>query len=145
MEVIGAGFGRTGTLHGHLLSLDGVYVRSPDGKLRFHELPEPSAEVAEVAHRTAQRLVEVLEKHGREVDPELGEVDVSADDNIEASALTACYAAATAGTDLFGERAGSPALRLVDPSLARPHESVPSPTGSTCTRPCACTATTEPS
>jgi hypothetical protein len=59
-------------------------------------------------------------KHGREVDPELGEVD----DSTEASALTACYSAAAAGTDLFGERAGSPALRLVDPSLARPHEPV---------------------
>jgi hypothetical protein len=44
----------------------------------------------------------VLSKHGREVD----------------------YAAAAAGTDLFGERAGSPALRLVGPSLARPPEPV---------------------
>src|SRR5690606_5895215 len=42
----------------------------------------------------------------------------------EATALTACYAAAAAGTDLFGERAGSPALRLVDPSQARPDEPV---------------------
>jgi hypothetical protein len=79
-----------------------------------------------VARRTAQRLVKVLKKHGREVDPELGEVDVSAGDSgeSETTALTACYAAATAGTDLFGERAGSPALRLVDPSLARPQEPV---------------------
>jgi hypothetical protein len=50
-------------------------------------------------------------------------VDVSAESG-EHSALSACYAAAAAGTDLFGERAGSPALRLVDPSLARPHEPV---------------------
>jgi hypothetical protein len=77
-----------------------------------------------VARRTAARLVKVLKKHGREVDPELGEVDVSAADDTEHSALTACYAAAAAGTDLFGERAGSPALRLVDPSLARPDEPV---------------------
>jgi len=112
-------------VHGHLLSLDGVYVRAADGKLRFHELPEPAAEdVAEVARRTAARLVKVLKKHGREVDPELGEVDVSAADDTEHSALTACYAAAAAGTDLFGQRAGSPALRLVDPSSARPHEPV---------------------
>jgi hypothetical protein len=112
-------------VHAHLLSLDGVYVRAADGALCFHELPEPTAEdVAEVARRTAERLVQVLKKHGREVDPELGEVDVCAEDNTEASALTACYAAAAAGTDLFGERAGSPALRLVDPSLARPQEPV---------------------
>jgi hypothetical protein len=51
-------------------------------------------------------------------------VDVSAADDTEHSALTACYAAAAAGKDLFGERAGSPALRLVDPSLARPDEPV---------------------
>lgn len=113
-------------VHGHLLSLDGVYVRGADGALVFHELPEPSAEdVAEVARRTAMRLVKVLKKDGREVDPELCEVDVSAEATGEQdSALSACYAAASAGTDLFGERAGSPALRLVDPSLARPHEPV---------------------
>jgi hypothetical protein len=52
-------------------------------------------------------------------------VDVSADTRGDQdTALSACYAAAAAGTDLFGERAGSPALRLVDPSLARPHEPV---------------------
>jgi hypothetical protein len=109
-------------VRGHLLSLDGVYVRAADGALCFHELAEPTAE--DVAGRTARRLVTVLKKHGREVDPELGEVDVSAGDNTEPSALTACCAAAAAGTDLFGERTGSPALRLVDPSLARPPEPV---------------------
>ena len=116
-------------VHGHLLSLDGVYVRAPDGALVFHELPAPSAaDVAEVARRTAARLVRVLKKHGRQLAPELGQVDVSADAADAASeqdaALSTCYAAAAAGTDLFGERAGSPALRLVDPSLARPHEPV---------------------
>jgi hypothetical protein len=113
-------------VHGHLLSLDGVYVRGSDGALVFHELPEPSAaDVGEVARRTAVHLVKVLKKHGREVDPELSEVDVSADTmGDQDTALSACYAAAAAGTDLFGERAGSPALRLVDPSLARPNEPV---------------------
>ena len=67
-------------VHAHLLSLDGVYVRGADGALVFHELAAPSAEdVAEVARRTAARLIQVLNKHGREVDPELGEVDVCAD------------------------------------------------------------------
>jgi hypothetical protein len=114
-------------VHGHLLSLDGVYVRDGSGAgdagaLVFHELAEPSAaDVAKVARRTATRLVLVLKKQGREVDPELGEVDVTADGADDPdSALAACHAAAAAGTDLFGERAGSPALRLVDPSLARP-------------------------
>jgi hypothetical protein len=115
-------------VHAHLLSLDGVYVRGADGALVFHELAAPSAEdVAEVARRTAARLIQVLNKHGREVDPELGEVDVCADADATSdpdTALSACYAAAATGTDLFGERAGSPALRLVDPSSARPHQPV---------------------
>jgi hypothetical protein len=90
-------------VHAHLLSLDGVYVRAADGELRFHDLPEPTAEnVAEVARRTAARLVTVLKKHGREVDPELGEVDVSADDKSEGSALSACYAAAAAANRCNG-------------------------------------------
>jgi hypothetical protein len=86
-----------------------VYVRGADGALVFHELVEPNAEdVAEVARRTALRLVKVLKKHGREVDPELGEVDVRADEaGDQNTPLSACYAAAAAGTDLFGERAGS--------------------------------------
>jgi hypothetical protein len=69
--------------------------------------------------------VRVLKKHGRAVDAELGEVDVSADETgDEDAALSACYAAAASGTELFGARAGSPALRLVDPSRARPQEPV---------------------
>jgi hypothetical protein len=74
---------------------------------------------------SARRLVKVLVKHGRELDPELGVVDVLADDgDREALAPSACVAAAAAGTELFGERAGLPALRLVDPSQARPDEPV---------------------
>jgi hypothetical protein len=51
-----------------------------------------------VARRTAARLVKVLKKHGRQLDPERGEVDVSAgamDD--QDSALASCYAAAARG------------------------------------------------
>jgi hypothetical protein len=121
-------------VHAHLLALDGVYVRDgqrDDDPLVFHELPEPSAaDVAEVASRTAARIAKVLRRHGRELDPELGVVDVASDtEGDESSALSACYTAAAAGTDLFGERAGSPVLRLVDPSAARPHEPVASVSG----------------
>jgi len=78
-----------------------------------------------VARRTAARLVKVLRQHGRELDPELGVIDVAIDtEGDEPSVLSTCYAAAAAGTDLFGERAGSAALRLVDPSQARPDEPV---------------------
>jgi hypothetical protein len=118
-------------VHTHNLFLDGVYVRdgaSDTARLVFHELGEPSAEqVADIAHRTAERIKKILKQHGREPDPAMGEVDVGWAEpgdlpGAEHPALTACYGAAAAGTDLFGQRAGAPSLRLVDPSQARPTE-----------------------
>jgi hypothetical protein len=38
-----------------------------------------SAEVTEVARRTAARIAKVLCQHGRELDPEFGVVDVASD------------------------------------------------------------------
>lgn len=116
-------------VHVHLLCLDGVYVLrdgDSDGELVFHELPPPdAATVAEVARRTAQKLKKLLVQRGRYLDPELAAADVASDDSHdEPSALSACQAAAVGGTDLFGARAGAPALRLVDPSKARPDEPV---------------------
>jgi len=92
--------------------------------LVFHELTAPTGEeVAEVARRTAERIKKVLRKHGRELDPEMADVEAPEPDD-EHPALSACYQAATAGFDLFGPRASAPSLRLVDPSLARPEEPV---------------------
>ena len=54
----------------HVLVLDGVYVREPDGgALVFHALAAPSAEeIADVATRTAQRAQKILARHGRTID-----------------------------------------------------------------------------
>ena len=80
--------------------------------------PAPSAaEVAEVARRTAERVRRCLERRGRV--PGQG-----FDDDREHTALDSCYSAAARGLALFGERAGQPPLRLVDPGLARDTEPV---------------------
>jgi hypothetical protein len=56
-------------LHFHSLFLDGVFVRDEAGALEFHELDEPSPEqVADVAARTAKRVIKLLEKAGKSLD-----------------------------------------------------------------------------
>jgi hypothetical protein len=95
--------------HPHVLALDGVYVRGPDGALDFHELPPPTfEEVADVAARTANRVERLLEKRGMSLDDDLS-TDLSGDDPV----LTQLLLASAHGIDLFGERALKPTLRLV--------------------------------
>ena len=53
-------------LHLHVLGLDGVYVRDDNGELMFHALPTPtSAEVEDIARRTAKRLHRAFQAQGR--------------------------------------------------------------------------------
>lgn len=60
-----------GCTEGRSLFLDGVFVRDDDGVLEFHELDDPSPEqVAEVAERTARRVVKLLQKAGKSLDSE---------------------------------------------------------------------------
>ena len=112
-------------VHWHTLALDGVYVRKRSGALIFLALPEPSyEEVLEVAERTANRVAKVLKELPRSLDgadDEQGQGDLAVDPE---SALGACYGAASQGLELFGERAGKRALRLVDPALAQATEPV---------------------
>lgn len=104
-------------VHFHTLAPDGVYVRDAQGELIFEPLPEPTAdEVAEVARRTAERVRRLLERRGREPG--------HAFDEHEHPALGSCYAAAAQGLSLFGDRAGQPPLRLVDPDRTRDGEPV---------------------
>lgn len=108
-------------VHAHTLALDGVYVRGADGQLAFHALPEPSsAEVADVALRTAKRVGTILERHGRSLEGLFeGAADSEADTlSEEQLALASCYGAAAKGLGLFGPRAGQPTLRLVQPDKA---------------------------
>lgn len=114
-------------LHAHTLALDGVYVRDGEGALVFHALPAPTAaEVADVARRTAARTRAILVKHGRSLE---GLFEGAGDDESdrlseEQPALAACYGAAAQGVGLFGERAGEPTLRLVEPTSSRAAEPV---------------------
>ena len=106
--------------HAHTLCLDGVYVRPrpADGALRFHPLPEPTpAEVAEVALRTATRIERVLRSRGRELDAPSDGADQD-ELALEHPALASCYQAAAGGRQLFDDRPGSAALRLLGPAPA---------------------------
>lgn len=111
-------------VHAHVLALDGVYVRErEDGPLVFLPLPTPtSAEVADVARRTAERIECILRAHGRSLDPQMQDDEPPAL-CLDEPGLAACYAAAAQGIALTGERAGQSTLRLVvsqDPRAEAP-------------------------
>ena len=111
-------------VHFHVLVLDGVYVRETEGgALVFHPLSAPTEEeLADVAKRTALRVQKVLARHGRSLDGTSERQD--AEPSGEQLSLSALCAAAASGQGLFGERAGKPLLRVVDPKRARSGERV---------------------
>ncbi len=88
-------------VHMHVLALDGVYVKSDDGGLRFLRLPRlKEEEVYEVALRTAKKVLSIWEKKG-------GKVADASDEEVEREiepALLACY-------DIAGR---APRKRIVD-------------------------------
>lgn len=100
-------------VHFHSLFLDGVYVRGDDGELDFHEMDEPTPEqVADVAERTAKRVIKLLERAGKSFDAEFQD-DETAQFISRQPALASLYAAAARGVDLSGDRAGQPTMRLI--------------------------------
>lgn len=104
-------------VHSHVLALDGVYVRDPDGQLKFHTLPTPTAvEVAEVASRTASRIDILLKKSGRSLDPQQAAESGPEQLSLEQPAWAACLRAAAAGVTIGGKRAGRAILRFTHPS-----------------------------
>ena len=115
-------------VHVHLLALDGVYIEGERGELGFHALGAPcSAEVADIARRTARRVHRAFKKKGRpspwddeHACVESGEADPL---SVEQPGLFACYQAAAAGVAVSGERAGQPLLRLVAGGHAQPERS----------------------
>jgi hypothetical protein len=96
-------------LHLHCLLTDGVYTQSDNGP-RFLPLPAPShAELLTIAQTVRRRLVAALRKSGRYFDDDDASCNELASEH---PSLAACYGAALSGTDLWGPRAGQPALRL---------------------------------
>ena len=87
------------------MALDGVYVRGADGELVLHLLGEPTRqEVAQAAAWTHEKLLEVLDRHGRSLEG----VDVAADAlRDEQPVLASFYGASTADVQLLGDAAGS--------------------------------------
>ena len=85
-------------VHPHVLALDGVYIRrASDGPLLVRALPTPThAEVADVARRTADRIENILQAHGRSLDPEMQD-DEPPGLALDQPGLAACYAAAAQG------------------------------------------------
>ena len=87
------------------------------GKLWFGRtgpgLDEPCPEqVADVAGRTAKRVIQLLEGAGRSLDSELSD-DETDEFVMRQPALASLYAAAAHGVDLSGDRAGQPTMRLI--------------------------------
>ena len=111
-------------VHFHVLVLDGVYVRETEsGAQVFQGLSAPTEqELADVAKQTALRVQKVLARHGRSLDGTSEPED--AEPSGEQLSLSALCAAAASGEGLFGDRAGKPLLRVVDPKRARSGERV---------------------
>ncbi len=110
--------------HLHVLSLDGVYVRDEAGTLRFHALGPPSGkEVLEVARWTYERLLVVLERHGRSLDGTDETPDTLA---AVQPVLASCYAASAADVQLLGAAPGQRTEKLIRPvrAVASPHDAL---------------------
>jgi hypothetical protein len=101
-------------VHFHVLALDGVYVRNSQGDFEFVGLPKPtSAQIADVAKRTADRVEKLLRDRG--LLPE-NEADSASQEPSEQPGLFACYELASQS---LSRSNGGPSLRAV-PDLNEP-------------------------
>jgi hypothetical protein len=120
----GHGGGRTGTVtviqrfggalnlnvHFHTLAVDGVFVREPNGSLRFVAAKAPSnTEIEALLAVIRKRVLRLLVRRGL-VSEDPGE----SFDETEAPPLKALYAASVRQRVAMGGRAGAAALRLGD-------------------------------
>jgi len=100
-------------VHFHTLALDGVFVRSPAGRLTFHAARGPSdAEVAQVLATIRRRVGRLLRRRGVEPDADgTGREDPVAQTSM---ALAGILGASVQGRVALGARAGAPVRRLGD-------------------------------
>jgi len=97
----------------HTLALDGVFARSPAGRLTFHATYGPSdAEVAQVLGTIRQRVGQLLRRRGLEPDADgTGREDPVVETSM---ALAGILGASVRGCVALGARAGVPVRRLGD-------------------------------
>ena len=108
------GGGLQTNVHFHTLVLEGVYARAPDGTMRFDPAPPPTdRDVAQLLAVIRTRILRLLRRRGvlAADDATAGELtsDPLAD---EAPVLAQLTAAAVRGRSAFGDRAGTPVLRV---------------------------------
>ena len=98
-------------VHFHTLALDGVFVRSPAGRLAFHPACGPSdAEVAQVLGTIRRRVGRLLCRRGLEPEADgTGRADPLAAASL---ALAGIVGASVQGRVALGTRAGAPVCRL---------------------------------
>ena len=99
-------------VHFHTLVLEGVFATAPDGTMRFDPAPPPTdREVARLLATIRSRILRLLRRRGvlaadetadLEADPLAADVPV----------LAQLTAAAVRGRSAFGDRAGTPVLRV---------------------------------
>ena len=99
-------------VHFHTLLLEGVFAAAPDGTTRFHPAPPPTdREVACLLATIRTRILRLLRRRG--VLAADGTEDVEADPlAVDAPVLAQLSAAAVRGRSAFGDRAGTPVLRV---------------------------------
>jgi hypothetical protein len=106
------GGGLQTNVHFHTLVFEGVYARAPDGTTRFDPaLPPTDREVAQLLVAIRTRILRLLRRRGVVAADDASELasDPLAD---EAPVLAQLTAAAVRGRSAFGDRAGTPVLRV---------------------------------
>ncbi len=98
-------------MHFHTLALDGVFVRSPAGRLAFHAACGPSdAEVAQVLGTIRRRVGRLLRRRSLEPDADgTGRADPLAETSL---VLAGIVGASVQGRVALGARAGAQVRRL---------------------------------
>jgi hypothetical protein len=99
-------------VHFHTLVIEGVFATAPDGTMRFDPAPPPTdREVARLLAAIRTRILRLLRRRG--VLAAEDAADLEADPlAADAPVLAQLSAAAVRGRSAFGDRAGTPVLRV---------------------------------
>jgi len=99
-------------VHFHTLVLDGVFATAPDGTTRFGPAPPPTdREVARLLATIRARILRLLRRRGVLAAEDAGDLDADPL-AVDTPVLAQLSAAAVRGRSAFGDRAGTPVLRI---------------------------------